>query len=73
MFKLLCPLSVCAEIAELAMKYQHLLTSDEGAKYDQVIEINLDEVNLCNFTLHFGLEKGRKKNKKGLGRISRDM
>ncbi|XP_072035641.1 probable aconitate hydratase, mitochondrial [Amphiura filiformis] len=32
------------EIADLATKYQHILTSDEGAKYDEVIEINLDEL-----------------------------
>lgn len=32
------------DIADLANKYQGLLTSDEGAQYDEVIEINLDEL-----------------------------
>eukprot|EP00055_Hartaetosiga_balthica_P005642 m.16829 g.16829 ORF g.16829 m.16829 type:complete len:782 (+) comp4676_c0_seq2:281-2626(+) len=30
------------DIAEYASEYKHLLTADEGASYDQIIEINLD-------------------------------
>ncbi|XP_063961945.1 aconitate hydratase, mitochondrial-like [Lytechinus pictus] len=33
-----------SEIAGLADQNKHLLTADEGAQYDQVIEINLDEL-----------------------------
>jgi len=33
-----------SEIAELADEYKHLLVPDEGCEYDQVIELNLDEV-----------------------------
>eukprot|EP00057_Strongylocentrotus_purpuratus_P016024 XP_011670498.1 PREDICTED: aconitate hydratase, mitochondrial [Strongylocentrotus purpuratus] len=33
-----------SEIADLADKNKHLLTADEGAKYDEVIEINLSEL-----------------------------
>ena len=32
------------QIAELANQYSQLLCADEGAEYDQVIEINLSEV-----------------------------
>jgi len=32
------------DIAGLANSYKHLLSADTGAKYDQVIEINLDKV-----------------------------
>ncbi|XP_071796902.1 aconitate hydratase, mitochondrial-like isoform X3 [Asterias amurensis] len=32
------------EIASRAMEYQHLLTADEGAHYDEVIEIDLSEL-----------------------------
>ncbi|KAL5258929.1 hypothetical protein ACHWQZ_G009411 [Mnemiopsis leidyi] len=32
------------EIAKIADNYKHLLASDEGAEYDQVIEINLSEL-----------------------------
>ena len=32
------------DIASLAGNHKHLLTADEGAHYDQVVEINLDEV-----------------------------
>ena len=31
-------------IAEYAEKYKHILTPDEGAPYDRLIEIDLDEV-----------------------------
>ncbi|XP_041473274.1 aconitate hydratase, mitochondrial-like [Lytechinus variegatus] len=33
-----------SEIAGLADQNKHLLTADEGAQYDQIIEINLDEL-----------------------------
>ena len=33
-------------IANEAEKYKELLVPDEGAQYDQLIEINLDEVSL---------------------------
>eukprot|EP00057_Strongylocentrotus_purpuratus_P035753 XP_801745.3 PREDICTED: aconitate hydratase, mitochondrial [Strongylocentrotus purpuratus] len=33
-----------SEIADLADKNKHLLTADEGAQYDEVIEINLSEL-----------------------------
>ena len=33
-----------AEIAFLAEQYQSLLEADEGAEYDELIEINLSEV-----------------------------
>lgn len=33
-----------AEIASLAEQYTHLFQADQGAEYDQVIEINLTEV-----------------------------
>ncbi|XP_048575297.1 aconitate hydratase, mitochondrial-like isoform X1 [Nematostella vectensis] len=33
-----------SKVAELANQYKHLLSSDEGADYDQVIEINLNEL-----------------------------
>ena len=36
--------NVHTAIAEYAEKYKHILTPDEGAPYDQLIEINLDEV-----------------------------
>ena len=36
--------NVHTAIAEYAEKYKHVLTPDEGAPYDQLIEINLDEV-----------------------------
>jgi len=32
------------DISGIANKFQHILTSDEGAQYDEVIEINLDEL-----------------------------
>lgn len=32
------------DIADLAGKYQHLLSADPDSKYDRVIEINLSEV-----------------------------
>lgn len=35
-----------ADIAALADGYADLLVPDEGCEYDQVIEINLDEVGL---------------------------
>lgn len=31
-------------IAEYADKYKHILTPDEGAPYDRLVEIDLDEV-----------------------------
>ena len=33
-----------SDIATNAEQYQHILQSDEGAEYDQIIEINLSEV-----------------------------
>ena len=36
--------NVIAAIADLAERNQHLLVPDEGADYDQLVEINLDEV-----------------------------
>ena len=35
-----------AEIASLAEQYQGLLQADEGAEYDELIELNLSEVRL---------------------------
>jgi len=32
------------DIADISNQYKHLLSSDEGAEYDQVIEINLSEL-----------------------------
>jgi len=32
------------DIADISNQYRHLLSSDEGAEYDQVIEINLSEL-----------------------------
>ena len=32
------------DIADVSNQYKHLLMSDEGAEYDQVIEINLSEL-----------------------------
>ena len=51
-----------SDIADMANKYQGLLTSDEGAQYDEVIEINLDEVSviicLCAVSLeHVSVKK----------------
>lgn len=41
------------EIAALSDEYSDLLVPDEGCEYDQVIEINLDEVSQSIlFTLH---------------------
>lgn len=40
-FQLMCTL---ADIAELAEKNRQLLVPDEGAQYDQLIEIDLDKV-----------------------------
>ena len=34
------------QIAELANKHAPFLQSDDGAEYDQIIEINLSEVNV---------------------------
>lgn len=34
-----------SEIAALADKFSDLLVPDEGCEYDQVIELNLDEVS----------------------------
>lgn len=34
----------CSEIAALSDEYSDLLVPDEGCEYDQVVEINLDEV-----------------------------
>ena len=42
------------DIAGVANKFQHILTSDEGAQYDEVIEINLDEVIPLNLLLCLG-------------------
>lgn len=36
--------SFTTAIADLAEKNHHLLVPDEGAEYDQLLEINLDEV-----------------------------
>ena len=33
-----------AAIADLAQSYSHILKPDEGAKYDQLVEINLSEL-----------------------------
>ena len=33
-----------SDIATNAEQYQHILQSDEGTEYDQIIEINLSEV-----------------------------
>ena len=32
------------DISKLAAKYSHLLEADSGCEYDEIIEINLDEV-----------------------------
>lgn len=40
------PLVLSPEIAALADGYADLLVPDEGCKYDQIIELNLDEVCL---------------------------
>ena len=41
-----------SDIATNAEQYQHILQSDEGAEYDQIIEINLSEV--CFEEILFG-------------------
>ena len=38
-------------IANEAEKYKELLVPDEGAEYDQLIEINLDKVNRYMYTV----------------------
>ena len=38
-----------AQIAELANKHADFLQSDNGADYDQVIEINLSEVSFLHY------------------------
>ena len=38
-----------AQIAELANKHADFLQSDNGADYDQVIEINLSEVSFLSY------------------------
>ena len=42
--QLLC-ISLTLAIAKEAEKYRELLVPDEGAEYDRLIEINLDEVS----------------------------
>ena len=42
-----------AAIAECADKYKHILTPDKGAPYDQLVEIDLDEV--CYFMSTYGV------------------
>lgn len=37
---------VFTDIADLASSYKNLLSADPGAKYDQVIDINLDTVSV---------------------------
>ena len=41
----ICCLFLFLEIASLADGYRHVLTADEGAEYDEVIDINLSEVS----------------------------
>ena len=43
-----------ADIAATAERYQHVLQSDEGAEYDQYIEINLSEVLYNSFLRSYG-------------------
>lgn len=43
---------VCLEIASLADEYKDLLVPDAGCEYDQVIEINLNEVSACPDLIH---------------------
>ena len=38
-------------ISDLAAKYQHILSPDENAPYDELIEINLSEVRLPTLIL----------------------
>ena len=38
---------LCTEIADCAEKYSHLLVPDEGADYDQLVEIDLNKVSTC--------------------------
>jgi len=35
---------LCADISALAEKHCDILVPDEGAQYDRLVEINLDEV-----------------------------
>lgn len=37
------------EIAAQADEFSHLLVPDDGCEYDQLIELNLDEVFFCLF------------------------
>lgn len=46
---------VSPEIAGLADEYSDLLVPDEGCKYDQLIELNLDEVCPFLYYLFVGL------------------
>jgi hypothetical protein len=41
-------ISSTVAIANEAEKYKELLVPDEGAEYDQLVEINLDEVSQYN-------------------------
>lgn len=45
-FKLIDSISTClfSEIAAVADEYSDLLVPDQGCEYDQIIELNLDEV-----------------------------
>lgn len=47
----LCEPLRSSEIAALADGYADLLVPDEGCEYDQIIEINLDEVSLWTVQL----------------------
>ena len=40
-------------ISDLAAKYQHILSPDENAPYDELIEINLSEVRLPSLILFY--------------------
>lgn len=49
------PPFVSPEIAALADEYSDLLVPDEGCEYDQLIELNLDEVCPFLYYLFFSL------------------
>ncbi|CAJ0933078.1 unnamed protein product [Ranitomeya imitator] len=49
---------VRAEIASLAEEFKNDLVPDQGAEYDQLIELNLDEFYACNQGKHWVTKRG---------------
>ena len=45
-------LSLSLDIASLAEQHQEILVPDEGAHYDRLVEINLEEVRLYHGCLY---------------------